>query len=164
MDTFNALATFISGASAVIGLFFVGFQLRSSERLAKAQFINELARDIDNHAAAESYLDRGGQWYTANAAFSQEDKALIEKYLNFFERVKFILDTKVIDMETVDDLFAYRFFYLVHNPNVQSEILFNTDMQAYYRSIFCLYSTWLNYRKSRKLSLPRQGFLLKTAS
>ncbi|MGK7875941.1 MAG: hypothetical protein AB4426_22375 [Xenococcaceae cyanobacterium] len=112
MEAVNTITAFISGISAVIGLFFVGFQLRSSDRLAKAQFVNELARDIDSHSETESYLDREGKWYEANATFSQEDLESIEKYLNFFERVKFILDTQVIDMETVDDLFAYRFFFI----------------------------------------------------
>jgi len=51
-----------------------------------------------------------------------EDVEAIEKYLNFFERIQLILDTQVLDLEIIDKLFAYRFFYLVHNPNVQSKV------------------------------------------
>ncbi len=101
MEEFKTTTEILSGISAVIGLFFVGFQLRSGQRLAKAQFINELVRDIDSHSETESHLDREGKWYEPNATLSQKDKELLEKYLNFFERVKFILDTKVIDLKTI---------------------------------------------------------------
>ncbi|WP_048321000.1 hypothetical protein [Crocosphaera watsonii] len=161
MEELKTTTEIISGISAVIGLFFVGFQLHSGERLAKAQFINELARDIDSHRETESHLDREGKWYEPNepnATFSQQDKELLEKYLNFFERVKFILDTKVIDIKTIDCLFAYRFFNLVHNPNVQQEILLSPPLRSYYESIFSLYDTWIEYRKGK--DIPRKRFTL----
>jgi hypothetical protein len=142
-------------------LLFVGLQLRSTDRLAKAQFINDLAKDIDLHIRAESNLDRGGKWYENTSIVEQEDVEIIEKYLNFFERIKLIFDTKVIDLETIDELFAYRFFYLVHNPNVQSEVLFHSDLQPYFRSIFKLYSMWLKYRQEKGLPIPREEFLIK---
>ncbi|NQZ60804.1 hypothetical protein [Crocosphaera sp.] len=66
MEELKTTTEIISGISAVIGLFFVGFQLHSGERLAKAQFINELARDIDSHRETESHLDREGKWYEPN--------------------------------------------------------------------------------------------------
>jgi len=150
-EAVNAIAALISGLVASLGLFFVGLQLRSTDRLAKAQFINDLARDIDNHVKAESNLDPGGKWYKNSNLLNQEDIEALVKYLNFFERIKLIFDTKVIDIETIDELFAYRFFSLVHNPNVQSQILFNSDIQPYYSSIFQLYSIWLKYRHKNKL-------------
>jgi hypothetical protein len=61
-EAVNAIAALISGLAASLGLLFVGLQLRSTDRLAKAQFINELAKDIDSHSEAESNLDPGGKW------------------------------------------------------------------------------------------------------
>jgi hypothetical protein len=161
-EVVNAIAAVISGLAASLGLLFVGLQLRSTDRQTKAQFINDLARDIDLHVRAESNLDRGGKWWYENTnILEQEDVESIEKYLNFFERIKLIFDTKVIDLETIDELFAYRFFYLVHNPNVQSEILLHSDMKPYFRSIFKLYSIWLKYRQAKELPIPRDEFLIE---
>ncbi len=160
-EAVNAIAAVISGLAASLGLLFVGLQLRSTDRLSKAQFINDLARDIDLHIRAESNLDRGGKWYEDTSILEQEDVEAIEKYLNFFERIKLIFDTKVLDLETIDKLFAYRFFYLVNNPNVQSKVLFNSDMQPYFRSIFQLYSIWLKYRQGKGLPIPRDKFIIK---
>jgi hypothetical protein len=161
-EAVNAVAALISGLAAALGLLFVGLQLRSTDRLAKAQFINELAEGIDSHSKAESNLDPGGKWYKIDTSLDQEDMENLEKYLNFFERVKFIFDTKVIDIETVDELFAYRFFHLVHNPNVQSKIIFHPEMQPYFNSIFKLYYIWLEYRKVKGLPIPRSEFTIKS--
>jgi hypothetical protein len=159
-EVVNAMAAVISGLAASLGLLFVGLQLRSTDRLTKAQFINELAAASELYVKVESNLDRGGKWYDSNISLAQEDIEAIEKYLNFFERVKLIFDTKVLEIEILDELLAYRFFYLVHNPNVQSKILFNEDMQPYFRSIFQLYSIWLKYRQNKALPIPREDFIM----
>jgi hypothetical protein len=160
-EAVNAIAALISGLAASLGLLFVGLQLRSTDRLTKAQFINELAKDIDSHSEAESSLDPGGKWYEIDTPLDQKDMEILEKYLNFFERVKFIFETKVINIETVDELFAYRFFHLVHNPNVQSKIIFDPSMQPYFNSMLKLYHIWLKYRNDKSLPIPRSEFIIK---
>lgn len=150
----NALAAVLGGLAASAGLLFVGLQMRAGRRLARAQFVNELGRDVDLHCEVESCLDREGPWYN-EVELTHEDMDQIELYLNFFERVKYIRDTNVLDMETIDGLFAYRFFHLVHNPNVQKRVLYHEDMVAHYQAIRELYAEWVSYRQSRKLKLPR---------
>jgi hypothetical protein len=153
-DAINAVASLISGTIASISLFFIAYQMRFQARLSKAQFVNELTRDIDLHSEAESNLDREGIWYE-EGTLNPDDMEALEKYITFFERVKIILDTNVLDLETIDQLFAYRFFHLVHNPNVQSKILYHPDMKRHFQAVFQLHSLWSNYRKSKLLSLPR---------
>lgn len=160
-EAVNALAAVISGLAAAVGLLFIALQMRSAQKLAKAQFINELCRDIDSYAETESCLDREGIWYANGAIFDQKDMEAIEKYLTFFERIRFILDAQVLDIETIDDLFAYRFFYLVHNPNVQSNVLLNPDMQPYFSSVFQLHSVWIKYRQTKGLPIPRAEVSLR---
>jgi hypothetical protein len=163
-EVVNAIAALISGLAASLGLLFVGLQLRSTDRLTKAQFINVLAEGIDSHSEAETNLDPGGKWYESDTPLDQKDMEILEKYLNFFERVKFIFDTEVIDIETVDELFAYRFFHLVHNPNVRQQIILHPDIQPYYSSIFKLYYVWLEYRKNKRMPIPRDEFTIIAVS
>jgi hypothetical protein len=150
----TALAAVLGGLAAPAGLLFVGLQMRSARRLARAQFVNVLAHDIDDHYAAQSFLDPKQRLYDDGCVLNNDDMARIEKYLNFFERVEYIRDTGVLNMETIDGLFAYRFFYLVHNPNVQKQVL-GAGSMPYYRAIFRLHDAWLPYRQSRKLRVPR---------
>lgn len=154
-ESLKAFAALLSAVAASLGLFFVGMQINSSRRLARAQFVNELARDIDEHAAIESKLDREGPWYPDGCELNHEAMDQTEKYLNFFERVKHIRDTKAVDMRTIDGLFAYRFFHLTHNPNVQTCVLYHPDMSQYFEAIFDLHADWLRYRQSRNLPIPR---------
>jgi hypothetical protein len=154
-DAVSALAAVASGLVASVGLLFVGLQLKWNRRLAKAQFINDLARDIDHHSEAETNLDREGPWYEAGKTLTTKDMEKIERYITFFERVKLILDAKVLDMNMIDDLLAYRFFHLLHNPNVQEQVLFHPDMKEYFDAVLELHTDWLRYRQSRKLSIPR---------
>jgi len=154
-EAVNALAAVISGLASSLGLLLIAMQLRSAQKLSKAQFVNELCRDIDNYVETDSRLDIGGIWYTNGATMDKKDEEAIEKYLSFFERIKHILDAQVVDMETIDELFAYRFFYLVHNPNVQSKVIFDPEVQPYYRSLFHLYALWVEYRQTKGLPIPR---------
>ena len=150
----NAMATMLSGLAASAGLLFVGLQMNSNRRLAHAQFVSELGRDIDAHFRAQSCLEPNRPVYDAvERDLSDREMALIQKYLNFFERVEYIRDTRVLDMAAIDGFFAYRFFNLVHNPNVQKQVLYR--LAPYYRAIFKLHQEWLAYRQSRNLPVPR---------
>ena len=68
--------------------------------------------------------------------------------LGFFERIKMLLDQKVIDMATVDRLFGFRFFYLVNNPHVQRMALYPDGHS--FTATFALHRQWLKYRPSNQ--------------
>jgi hypothetical protein len=72
---------------------------------------------------------------------------VVSNYLTFFERIYLLEKDGVISFKTLDDLFAYRFFLIVHSKFVQQNQLgFNPSN---FKKIFCLEKKWLEYRKHR---------------
>lgn len=155
LSTIASISTVASGIAAVIGILAVAVQVRGQRVIARAQFINELATDIDRNIDTESKLDPEGEYYELAAAISGKDKEGIEQYLNFFERLYYIIEESVIDIATADGLFAHRFFMLAHNPNVIEHVLFDPAMKPYFLPFFRLHKMWYEYRKKNYRDIPR---------
>jgi hypothetical protein len=154
-EIIGAIASSVSALTSLIAITFVTIQLRSSNRIAKAQLINELERDIALHAETYTLLTHGGRWSDAAAQLTDEDKVAILKYVSFFERVNAIIDTRVLDLQTVDYIFAGRFFYLFNNPHV-TDLMKTTEIRPYVTSLQGLYTKWYDYRKARDLPIPME--------
>ena len=75
----------------------------------------------------------------------------ISNYLTFFETMYLLLQERVIEIETLDDLFAYRFFIAVHNETIQKEKIIKTPYN--FRNIFLLEKEWMEYRKRKGLKI-----------
>jgi hypothetical protein len=151
----GAISSSVSALTSLLAITFVTIQLRSSNRIAKAQLINELERDIAHHAETYTFLTRGGKWYDGSAQLSEEDKVSILKYVSFFERVNAIIDTRVLDLQAIDRIFAGRFFYLFNNPHV-AQLMNTTEINPYVTTIRGLYAKWYDYRKARNLPIPSE--------
>jgi hypothetical protein len=156
-EVISAIASTVNAITSLVAISFVAIQLKSSNRIAQAQLINELERDIALYT--DVYVAIGGNPTDESTELTDIDRIGILKCISFFERVHLILDTKVVDIATIDRTFAGRFFILFNNPKVRE--LMNTDeMSPYMTSIHELYHKWYNYRKEQELPLtiPLNGF------
>ncbi len=152
-EVVGAIASTVNAIASLVAISFVAIQLKSSNRIAQAQLINELERDI----AADTYV------YVALESkeckdidkLTDEQRIGVLKCISFFERVHLILETKVVDIEVIDRTFAGRFFILFNNPKVQ-EIMSTTEISPFMTSTRDLYSKWYAYRKEK--GLPLTGF------
>jgi hypothetical protein len=156
----GSIASTVNAITSLVAISFVAIQLKSSNRIAQAQLINELERDIALYT--DVYVNLGMKQSTESEQsieLTEVDRIGILKCISFFERVHLILDTKVVNIATIDRTFAGRFFILFNNPKVRE--LMNTDeMSPYMTSIHELYHKWYNYRKEQELPLtiPLNGF------
>jgi hypothetical protein len=152
-EVLGAIASTVNAIASLVAISFVAIQLKSSNRIAQAQLINELERDI----AADTYV------YVALESkeckdldkLTDEQRIGVLKCISFFERVHLILETKVVDIEVIDRTFAGRFFILFNNPKVQ-EIMNTTEINPFMESTRDLYNKWYVYRKEK--GLPLTGF------
>jgi hypothetical protein len=152
-EVVGAIASTVNAIASLVAISFVAVQLKSSNRIAQAQLINELERDI----AADTYI------YVALESkeckefneLTDEQRIGILKCISFFERVHLILETKVVDIEIIDRTFAGRFFILFNNPKVQ-EIMNTTEISPFMESTRNLYNKWYAYREEK--GLPLTGF------
>jgi hypothetical protein len=145
-EVISAIAASTSAIVSVIGLPFVAIQIRSSNQIAKAQFINELERDISLHAGLYTSLIEGGGLYKLKPVISEDERNALLQYISFFERVDLVINTKVIDIKTVDCLFGGRFFMLMDNPNT-IRLINSNEIYPHTTSIRERYSKWSKYRK-----------------
>ena len=144
---------------ATAGLVFLGWQTRLQSRLARAQFIDKLSYDIDSHINIEIKLDKGGSLYEPTEVIDSENLKEIVMFLNFFDRLAHIFKLGLVNIKTLDDVFAYRFFILSHYPNVQNFELLRDDVKMYWTSVFALHKTWFSYRKYKKMPIMREDWL-----
>ncbi len=149
------ISTFVALTSA-IGLLFVGLQTRFASKLARAQFLDKLSMDVDENIDIEVDLEQNGELYELRSTCNQETRRKIIKFLSFFDRIAHLYKLGFVDIKIIDAMFAYRFFILVHNPNVQEFELLNQKTRHFWISIFALHKVWYAYRKRNGQPLLRE--------
>jgi hypothetical protein len=153
----GSIASTVNAITSLVAISFVAIQLKSSNRIAQAQLINELERDIALYT--DVYVNLGmkqSQDLDPSLTLTEADRIDILKCISFFERVHLVIETNVVDIATIDRTFAGRFFILFNNPQVL-ELLKSGEISPYMTSIRELYQKWYDYRSDR--GLPQNGFL-----
>jgi hypothetical protein len=150
----GSIASTVNAITSLVAISFVAIQLKSSNRIAQAQLINELERDLALYT--DIYVAIGHQQSEESPEQTEADRIGILKCISFFERVHLVIETNVVDIATIDRTFAGRFFILFNNPQVL-ELLKNGEISPYMTSIRELYKKWYDYRIDR--GLPQNGFL-----
>ena len=150
-----------NGIVVIVSLVIVARQLRMQRIVTRSQFIDSLASDIDKLAEFEVRMYHDGELYEYKSQLDASDRRQIWQYINFFERIFYILKNKAMYIETLDGLFGYRFLLLALNPNVIRHILSdkNIDPQSTFAAFISLRMIWLQYRLSVGKSLPRNDTL-----
>ena len=141
--------------TSAFGLLFLAVQTQFQTKLAKAQFVNELSEDVDRNIDLEVQLEQGGRLYDLLEEIPEADHQSIVKFLTFFDRLYHLLRLGVIPLNIIDNMFAYRFFILVHNPNVQKFELLGEQTRHYWLSVFSLHKMWYAYRIRKRLPILR---------
>ena len=169
-DFFELLVSSFETVGLVVSLFVAVRQLGDSKEIARAQFLTELNKSfVENAEYAELYnalqncLD-GKCPHQADC--KAQDKCLlaipkgtVSNYLTFFETINLLVEGKVLDIEVIDNLFAYRFFLAVHSKFVQESKII--PQPENFVNIFRLERKWLDYRKKIGKT-PKEGSVYAT--
>ncbi len=137
------------------GVIFLIRQIKDSRRFIKAQFVNELDREILSHCNVYNKFLPGGEWKKS----IKEDDIDLDKvinYLGFFEKVKLLVDENTIDFPTIDKMFALRFFQIINNKIIQDAILYADELREHLTPIFALHYQWIEYRTSKSIKIPSE--------
>lgn len=145
----------VAAAASAFGLLFLAIQTRNQTRLARAQFVNCLSESADLNIDLEVELEAGCRLYDAVLEISKRDHQNMVKFLSFFDKLSQLLRLQVITLAIVDPLFSYRFFILVHNPNVQKFELLGAETHAFWTAVFRLHKIWYAYRVRHGLPILR---------
>lgn len=141
----------ITAVTAIFGVVSILVQSQENHDLRESQFIVNLNKDYINNDEYQKLLDFLENVKTGES-FSEEKFDLVSNYFDFFEPIYLLIRKKVIDIETIDDLFAYRFFSVVNNIEVQRQVI--SPYISFYKNIIALHYLWKQYRTKHHKNIP----------
>lgn len=127
------------------------YEINKSKKLNEAEFLIHLnSLFITNDDYKQVYNLLSVYDFESEPDYHKEiSNCDISNYLTLFETFYILLRRKVIDINLLDDLFAYRFFLAVHNPYIQRKKLAISPRN--FKNIFRLERRWLKYRLDAEL-------------
>ncbi len=150
------VSTIISLIAAVA----LWLEFRRDKRLNAAKFLLELNDQFIGNPEMTAVEHALEQYYDAvknsrqpilnlNLNIDSPDRQRLINYLVHLEGIATLVNNRVLDIDHIDDLLAYRFFIAVNNPLVQNSELKEYD--AYYSGIYSLSKKWsLLWEKKHK--------------
>ena len=159
----SSISETITTVTAALGVFAIWHEMKRSKDLAEAEFIINLNKSfVENknmnaiYYKLEKYRNKSDK-----EVFDESEIPSIVQYLTFYETIYGLLRRNLLKIEIIDDLFAYRFFLIVHNEEVQRKELIKD--RKYYKNIYMLHDLWTNYREKNKLDIimPLSSLRLK---
>lgn len=148
-ETYNFISILIDlsiSLLTLLGVLFAVKQLSDTKKLNESQLVMDLNNEfisnpnmLEIERQLEMYFIGKGNLNNLKIfwASSTKGRQNLISYLVYFEGLSVSVQRKIISMESMDDLFAYRFFLAFHNPFVQQNELL--DYIHYYRGCFVLY-------------------------
>jgi len=120
MPSIEVIAGLIGLLLTGIGLIYTGRQIQESRKVARGEFLLHLDELFQQHNDVHLLLRPGGDYAEERRKpESAQDWAAIERYMGLFERVKALVDDKIIDLDTVSRFYGYRVFNIAANETIQ---------------------------------------------
>ncbi len=132
-----------------VAIYYVVKQLRSARRIAQADFMLRTQNDfLGSHSWAYArFMPELGEWAgEKQPILTPEERAAVQHYLDFFNTLQIVREQGLVALETVDRMFAYRFFIVAHSRLGAKEA--EAD-RPYFMPLFRLYPDWVEFREAR---------------
>lgn len=150
MEFIVAATSILSSVFAGISVLYLAKQIKESHRTAKVQFISNLESEFMMFANTYIKLLPGGIWCSEkDGPNDSADVQEIINYLAFFLKIEYLLNQGLLDIATVDKLFATRFFLVANNIHTQRKILYEEMYKSSWADIFSLYHKWSKFRNGK---------------
>lgn len=153
------VATIITTVTAIIGAFAIWFQMKRERDINEAEFIMnynisfiENPEYVELEQKLEKYrkvIESGGNPEDAEEIITEENQQTVVNYLVYHEALAVFVKKRVLAIDSIDDLFAYRFFLIMNNPEIQTKEL--CPEAQYYHGCYWLHKKWTEYRKKKDL-------------
>ena len=123
-----AIFSILANISTTIAVGIGAWQLILGRSIAKAQFLLELERMSKYFDDIHIKLRPSGDWQPLNGMgmtledLTEEQIAILEDYMGFFEHCNYLLKKGVIEFEMFNNIFGYRVENLVSSGLVREKI------------------------------------------
>lgn len=171
---YNDVITVIIAIAAAVA---VWFELRSNEHISEANVIMELNNqfisnseltkvegDLEKYFAAykkgeSKEVDKLNIQFRKKYQFRKIERQHLVNYLVHLEGIATLVNDRVLRLNAINDLMAYRYFIAVNNPVIQElELL---EYKPYYKGIFKVYRRW-SWQFGKKNIPMNENSLLKS--
>lgn len=159
VSDFSSFADVVTTITAIIGAVAIWFQMKRESDIKEAEFVmNYNTTFIENQQYVEleqklelyrKHIEAGGNPEEFEPVLTEENRQTIINYLVYHEALAVFVKKRVLSLEGIDDLFAYRFFLVMNNPEIQAKEL--CPEALYYQGCFRLHKDWTKYRKDKGL-------------
>lgn len=147
--------------TAIIGAIALFIQFHNDKEINKAGFLIEYNKSFYNdYQLEELFYELDWCEREPNHILDyQKYRSKIISYLDWLEIIASMVERKVLDLYTMDNIFAYRFFIAVNNKVIQENELI--PFYKFYRGNFYLYDKWSKFERQRKIEIPMEETALE---
>jgi hypothetical protein len=131
----------VVAVTAVVGALAMWFQMKRSKDMAEGEFILTLNTSFSKTKDIRELYTK----LASGRPLTEADRTAVVQYMTFFETMYLLIDRDVVDMKLLDDLFRYRFYIAVTNPQIQEMELIPDA--PYYCNIYTLDHLWTKHRE-----------------
>ncbi len=119
---------------------------------------NELLQGLHRQGLQMNVAEVSSIRLGLNLSRTSDDCQKLINYLVYLESMAIMVESGILHIRDIDDLFSYRFFLAVNNPIVQEQELL--PYSDFYRGIYALSRRWIEDHRSRKIPIPIAEFCL----
>lgn len=148
----SEISTVVTTITAIIGAVALWIQFKKDREINQASFVVEFYKSFsessaDNDKVLEQLDNKfDNKSYTPLKQMHKE----VLSYIYWLRTLCSLIERNVFSFDVVDDMFAYKFFSLVNNKEVQ-EMEF-AKYKELYKPIYRIHRRWNEYRKKHGLS------------
>jgi len=151
---YEYVSTVVATVVAALGIFGVCFQLRREATIKESEFLmdfNFTFITTEKFVKLEHRLERY-RIHGEPLNLTEDDRQDVIDYLVYLESLAPLVINRMVHLEIVDNLFSYRYFVAVNNPEIQAFELF--PEAEFYRGCFEVYSMWKRYKTKKGRPIP----------
>lgn len=147
----DSFVTIVTVLTAIVGAFGIWLELNKEQEINQASFILEIHSNFYALGGKGSMLtadfekrlddDFAGK---EKLQLTEKDSEMVVQYLVWVKTLASLINRKTIKISAIDDLFAYKFFIAVNNPQVQAMEL--VPYASAYKGIYKAHKDWKKYR------------------
>lgn len=145
------ISEIITIATALIGAVALFFQFKRDKDINQASFIIEYGKTFTETPGCHDVMMKLDKYRLGETDIFEKSKtkdddyAGIVAYLEWCESLSVLIQKGVMDLETVDNLYSYRFFLIVNNKYVQEKELI--PEREFYKGVFALHKIWADFKR-----------------
>jgi hypothetical protein len=149
----------IGTIATAISVTLIVWQVRLGRKTATADFILRLEKEFADHFGRTwEKFGPGAQWEPNGKGPSESEVVELETLLDFFATLQVLRGQRLLSLNTIDGMFAFRFFSTANNPHTRKVV---ESRREYWNDLIKLYGDWITFRRKKGKKIPHAEFAWK---